>query len=136
MTNHRYVYFSDKEVEGLDPEFVAKLDLARKFAGIPFVITSGLRTAEQNQSIIGAVADSAHLKGLAVDLAVSDSRSLCKMIEGALTCGIHRIGIYFSSGDSPLPIHLHLDDDPEKDAEVMWLKREGSGQMPTLTKTV
>lgn len=130
--NQRYVYFTDEEVQGLVPEFIAKLDLARKVAGIPFVITSGFRSPEKNQSVVGAVSDSAHLKGLAVDLAVSDSRSLCKMIEGALSSGIHRIGVYFSAGDSPTPMHLHLDDDPEKDAEVIWLKREGTGQMPTL----
>ncbi len=124
MDDKRWTYFTDEEVSGLVPEFVAKLDMARKVAGVPFVITSGLRTPEKNQSVIGAVPDSAHLKGLAVDLAVSDSRSLCKMIEGAFSAHIQRIGIYFSAGDSPSPMHLHLDDDPDKDTEVVWLKRE------------
>ncbi len=125
--NQRWNYFTEEEVAGLVSEFVAKLDLARKVAEVPFVIASGLRTPEKNQSVVGAVPDSAHLKGLAVDLALSDDGQLCKVIEGALSAGIHRIGIYFDRSEpKPRPTHVHLDDDPDKPAEVMWLKREGT----------
>lgn len=125
--NQRWTYFTDEEVRGLNEEFVAKLDLARKMAGIPFVITSGLRTPETNQSVVGAMPDSSHLVGLAVDLRVSDDPALFKVIMAAMSCGIHRIGVYFDrTAPQPRPTHVHLDDDRTKPPEVIWLKQEGT----------
>lgn len=123
----KWTYFSDEEVKGLNEDFVAKLDMARKIAGIPFVITSGLRTSEKNQSVIGSVPDSAHLKGLAVDLRVSSSQEVAKILDAASAVGIVRRGVYVNS--SFQPIHVHLDDDPEKLAKtgsVVFIKKEGS----------
>ena len=40
-TMNKWKYFSEKEVQGLESEFVAKLEKARHEAGIPFIITSG-----------------------------------------------------------------------------------------------
>lgn len=123
----RWTYFSEAEVKGLHSEFVAKLDLARKVAGVPFIIASGFRTPENNKSVIGAVPDSAHLKGVAVDLVVKDDSALSRVIEGAFSAGIDRIGIYFDRSEpQPRPTHVHLDDDTEKVHPTMWLKREGT----------
>lgn len=123
----KWNYFSDEEVEGLQNEFIAKLDMARQIAGVPFIITSGFRSSEKNQSVIGAVPNSAHLKGLAVDLQVIDDRSLFKIIKGSMESGINRFGIYFRSGATQyVPVHVHMDIDDTKPPEVIWLKQEGA----------
>lgn len=108
----RWTYFKESEVEGLDPEFVAKLDLARSKAGIPFVITSGKRSQENN-SAIGGVGDSSHLRGLAVDLRCSSSPDRYKMILALLSVGIKRIGIYDK--------HCHVDADLTLPQDVIWI---------------
>lgn len=119
-----YKYFKPEEVEGLNEEFVAKLDQARHLAGIPFVIASGLRTPEKNQSVVGAVPNSAHLKGLAVDLAASNSHDVSLIVHAAKTVGITRIGIYVNRDFEP--VHIHLDVDPDKVTEVIFVKQEGA----------
>ena len=61
-----YKYFKEKEIVGLNTGLVEMLDKAREIAGIPFIITSGVRTPKQNEDA-GGVNDSSHRKGLAVD---------------------------------------------------------------------
>lgn len=128
--NGRYTHFTDAEVEGLDPEFVAKLDLATAKTAeislekrrIPFVITSGFRTAETNQSLGGAVSNSAHLKGLAVDLHVETSHDIWVMVAALNTVGINRVGVYVDANCQP--VHLHCDVDPDKVPQVLFIKIE------------
>lgn len=114
--------FTDAEVEGLQNDFVSKLDQARDIAGIPFIITSGYRSPEKNQSVIGAVPDSSHTKGLAVDLRVRSSREAALIIDAAKAAGISRRGIYVDSYWNPR--HIHIDDDPEKVQDVLFVKLE------------
>jgi uncharacterized protein YcbK (DUF882 family) len=118
----KYRYFKDSEVEGLVHDFVKKLDDARGMAGIPFVITSGKRTKAKNASVIGAVANSAHLKGLAVDLRVRSTREVALILDACYEAGIKRRGIYVN--EFMHPIHLHVDDDSEKVSPVIFIKRE------------
>lgn len=118
----KWVYFTDQEVEGLNYEFVARLDKARGIAGIPFIITSGFRLPEKNKSIIGAVADSSHLKGLAVDLRVRTSHESALIIDAAKAVGIDRRGIYVDSYWNPR--HIHLDCDTENIGNVIFIKQE------------
>jgi uncharacterized protein YcbK (DUF882 family) len=120
----KFRYFTAQEVEGLNEEFVALLDQARHRAQTAFVITSGLRTPEKNQSVVGAVADSAHLKGLAVDIRVRTSKEVCLIVEAALHVGITRIGIYIDKNFQPR--HLHLDVDPDKPEAVIFVKQEAN----------
>jgi zinc D-Ala-D-Ala carboxypeptidase len=108
----KYLYFSDSEVEGLNDGFMQKLEQAREKAGIPFIITSGLRTPEKNQSLPNAVSDSSHLTGHAVDLAVGESSIRYRVLTSLLAVGFNRIGIYEK--------HLHVDDDATKDPNVIW----------------
>ncbi len=105
----RYKHFSEKEVEGLKPFFVSRLDVAREWAGVPFVITSGKRDAENNPG----VEDSAHLKGLAVDLRCQDSVNRYRILAGLFRAGFYRIGCY--------SLHIHVDADDEKPQRVVWL---------------
>lgn len=104
-------YFKDHEVSGLDPVFTYRLDVARNKAGVPFVITSGFRSPEQN-SLIGGSPNSSHLKGLAVDLNVVDSLHRFYVVKGLIETGFNRIGIYDR--------HVHVDVDPDKPQDVIW----------------
>ncbi len=108
----KYKYFSEKEIKGLKPELVKMLDVARGLAGVPFKITSGFRTKEENEKLKGSVEDSAHLVGLAVDLACPDSSYRFKMIKGLLDAGFTRIGV----GKN----FLHIDCDTTKAGCLMW----------------
>lgn len=120
-----YTYFTDEEVKGLDAEFCSKLDLARKFSGIPFQITSGLRTLAENERTPGAAKDSVHLSGKAVDLRVGNSHEVYLIVAAGLSVGITRFGIYTDAEGTPT--HVHLDDakDDLHVSEVIWIKREG-----------
>ena len=111
-------YFKPEEVEGLDNEFIAKLEKARHLSGVPFVITSGKRNSDGNATV-GGVQDSAHLSGRAVDLRSQDSRTHFKIVEGAILAGIRRIGVYRNQEGSPS--HIHLDDSVDLPQEVLWL---------------
>ena len=95
-----------------DPLLVEMLDEARQFAGIPFVITSGLRTQERN-SEVGGAPTSAHLTGHAVDIRCPTSRHRHKILEAALMVGFRRVGI--GRG------FVHLDTDSAKAQDIIWL---------------
>lgn len=107
-------FFKDEEVAGLDKELCAMLDWARGRSGVPFVITCGLRTPTQNDKV-GGVQDSAHLRGLGVDLACTDSTARFKIVQALLLAGFKRIGIYTDG-------HIHADRDPSLPQDVMWMK--------------
>lgn len=108
----KYRWFSEKEAEGLSPDLMAMADMARAKAGIPFIITSGLRTAEENKKAGGAD-DSAHLTGEAFDLRCSDSVSRFKMVKALLESGFLRIGIYEK--------HIHADVSRTLPFGVFWV---------------
>lgn len=120
-----YKYFKAEEVVGLDQEFIAKLDRARGIAEIPFVITSGFRTPDENVALVatGAVPDSAHLQGLAVDLRVKNSREVFLILSACFSVGINRFGIYVGPDD--VPTHVHLDVATDRVPEVIYVKHEG-----------
>jgi uncharacterized protein YcbK (DUF882 family) len=110
MSNYRY--FTLEELAGLDKELCAMLDLARGKAGIPFVISCGTRTPEQNACLAESVKDSAHLTGNAVDLACDDSVSRFAMVKALLDVGFTRIGIYSA--------HIHADNSKTLPQNVCW----------------
>lgn len=100
-----YKYFKDSEVIGLIPDFVKKLDIARSYAGVPFVITSGYRTPEHNRAV-GGVEKSQHTKGIAVDIAcnIKDTQTVNKIIWGLGKANIAFIEVCNK--------HIHADDRP------------------------
>lgn len=112
-------YFEEKEFtcEGeivfdkMNNSLLQKLDNARGFAGIPFKITSSFRSADHNRKI-GGKPNSAHTRGLAVDLACSDSRSRKIILDSLLRVGFNRIGI---AND-----FIHVDCDKSLPQDVIW----------------
>lgn len=105
-------YFTDAETYKLDQRLIDKLDRARGLAGIPFVITSGYRTPDENATD-GGVSDSAHLVGLAADLRCQDGQSRYKMVAALLDAGFFRIGVETK--------HIHVDIDETKPQKVIFL---------------
>jgi len=92
--------------------FVAVLDGIRQACGFPFLITSGFRTWRHNQSVGGKV-NSAHTRGWAADISMTNSHWRFLLVKTALERGIRRVEI----GSN----WVHLDMDPELPQEVMFL---------------
>ena len=124
-------YFSkeaDPLIEGLEGSILRLIDDARGKAGVPFRITSGRRSPDSNSGQKDSVKNSAHLTGRAVDLDCRDSHRLWCMIFGLMNVGARRIGVYVTRcEDNPnrlIPRHIHVDDDPDKPQEVLFLQME------------
>ncbi len=101
-----------KEIEkNMDTDFLEKLDEAREFAGIPFIINSAFRTPEKNEAV-GGKPNSSHLKGLAVDIRSTDSRTRFLVLNALIHVGFTRIGV--------ADTFIHVDYDFEKDQQVIW----------------
>jgi len=99
-------YFSNEEAKGLVPDLMYKLDRARGLYGFPFIITSGFRTPEENQRVHG-VPNSAHLKGMAADIRMSqDPLFRMKMAWALGKGGFVRVFVYTR--------HAHVDVDYSK----------------------
>ena len=113
-------YFKLKEFDSPDKpgsgsnmneELLHMLDAARKIYGRSMHITSGFRTESHNEKV-GGVKSSSHLKGLAADIACSESRYRFEMIKALLEVGFKRIGV---SGT-----FIHVDIDKNKSQNVIW----------------
>ncbi len=93
------------------------LDDAREFAKIPFVITSGYRCQKHHDDLTSrgyhTAKTSAHLKGLAVDIKCSDSKSRAIILDALGYVGFKRFGVAKS--------FIHTDIDSDKPSPVMWL---------------
>ena len=98
--------------DDMNDGFLTRLDDARHFAGVPFVIASSIRYDEYNARV-GGVADSAHCKGMAVDIEATNSRTRHRIITGLLQAGFNRIGIGLT--------YVHVDADQTKPSGVMWV---------------
>lgn len=107
----KYRNFKEKEVVGLVINFVMLLDDARDLAKVPFIITSGFRDPAGNAEA-GGVNNSAHLRGLAVDLKCTNSGTRYLIINSLLKTGFHRIGVYSD--------HIHVDMDATLPKNMIW----------------
>lgn len=79
-----------------------RLDVAREIAGVPFVIKSGYRCPQHNAAV-GGVANSAHTRGLAADIACTAATKNI-IVKGLIKAGFKRIGL---GGN-----FVHADIDP------------------------
>ena len=102
-------YFRNIE-ENMDANFINKLDEAREYAGIPFVINSAHRSLTHPLSIKNPT--SSHIKGLAVDISVKDSRQRFLILDSLIAVGFTRIGI--------AETFIHVDSDFDKSQNVIW----------------
>ena len=95
----------------MSQEILSMLDAARKIYGKPMRITSGFRTKTHNKKV-GGVESSSHLKGLAADIACSESRNRFDMIKALLEVGFKRLGVAGT--------FIHVDIDKDKSQNVIW----------------
>lgn len=96
----------------MNEEFLQMLVEARRNASTAFKITSGYRTPNHNKSV-GGVLNSSHIKGMAADIACSDSRKRSLIVNSLLEAGFTRIGIANS--------FIHVDNDKDKSQNVIWV---------------
>lgn len=99
-------------IQIMDEEFISKLDRARTYADVPFVITSGYRCLDHNKAVGGSCASS-HLRGLAADISAHDGHSKYAILAGLIKAGITRIGLGRD--------FIHADVDPDKIPYILWL---------------
>jgi zinc D-Ala-D-Ala carboxypeptidase len=115
--NIKLKYFKDDEFKckcgcGFDITFPFKmaLDMAREEAGVPFVINSGARCIKHNEKVGGAK-NSAHLRGLAVDIKndwndeIATTKRLMALSNICRNFQVMRIGINKRLGF----IHIDID---------------------------
>lgn len=114
-------YFTENErscpccgIDGVKPDFLAKLNLARQVSDIPYRINSMFRCSKHNTKV-GGVIDSSHVKGLGVDIATGNSIIRFKVIRGLYLAGFKRIIPHEKKK------FIHVDDDPAKPKEVFIL---------------
>ena len=115
LTNFKISEFDSPDLVGSGEEmkanFLTKLQTARTMAGYPFTINSGYRTKEHNKKV-GGTPNSSHLKGLACDIAISNSSERSTILLALLATGFTRVGI----GSN----FIHVDLDLSKPQHVIW----------------
>jgi len=116
MLNFELYEFDSPDEKGsgsyMQPSTLQMLNDARAIAGIPFKINSGFRTKSHN-AYVGGKEKSSHLYGYAVDIHCTNSRGRAIIIDALRKAGFTRFGI----GNT----FIHTDNDPDKDANVVWL---------------
>ena len=95
----------------MSDEIVHMLDAARKIYGKPMKINSGYRTISHNKKV-GGVSSSSHIKGLAADIACSNSVDRFKMLSALKQVGFKRICVAGA--------FIHVDIDKDKTQNVIW----------------
>jgi len=96
----------------MDSLFLVKIMKVQNIVGWDLHINSGYRTHFHNRRV-GGVNNSAHKKGLAVDIKATTNEQRFKIIKAAIQVGIPRIGIHKR--------FIHLDTDTTKKEEIIWL---------------
>lgn len=113
-------YFNESEfirctpscsINDMDIEFMDLLDRLREKAEIPLIINCAYRSKEWDISK-GRSGNSAHTKGLAVDIRCYDSTNRYRIIKAAIELGITRIGI----GNG----FIHIDNDKSLPQNIIW----------------
>ncbi len=98
--------------EAISQELIKKIQEIEEATGVDYIFTSGYRCVMCNTAAKGSK-NSAHLRGLAVDISCNYSRSRWELITKASLLGIRRIGI--------AKTFVHLDIDISLPQDVMWL---------------
>lgn len=97
----------------VDDKLMNMLTKARELAGIPFPVTSWYRCVNHNKKV-GGSPTSSHMKGLAVDIAFTDSHDLGLKVKSLYAAGFNRVGINYDSK------FVHVDIDEAKAKDVLF----------------
>lgn len=115
----------------MDPILLGWLNRARDVSGIPYIITSGFRTPEEN-TIAGGVKTSSHLTGEAVDIACPTSATRWKILRGIFFAGLPKHILdqikEYEEENGPVSMQrigigntfIHVDTDVNKPQQVVW----------------
>lgn len=101
----------DKDISKLSPYLKDKLLALSDMCAFPLILTSAYRPKDYEVSK-GRSGSSSHCKGLAVDIACTESLKRLELLKYALELGFNRIGIGRDF------IHLDVDFDKPK---CVWL---------------
>ena len=101
----------------IDMNLLHALQVVRNIIEIPIKISSGYRCVDHNKAV-GGSDNSSHLRGLACDIAISNSSEAFILMRGIIICNrFKRIGYgKMNSGE----LVLHVDIDSTKAQEVLW----------------
>ena len=120
--------FDSPDVKGsgknMDIKFLRFIDELRKRCKFPFVVTSGYRTPEYHKSLADRYhtsPTSAHLKGLAADIVMTDSKKRARFVYEAMNLCSElslpfRVGLAGKSKGN----FAHIDIDETKKSPKIW----------------
>lgn len=97
-------------IDDMDKGFMDRLETARAYSSVPFVITSAFRSREYELSHSRS-GSSSHCKGLAVDIRCYSDQWRFIIIQSLLRAGFRRIGVYET--------FIHVDCDSSK-LQSIW----------------
>ena len=96
----------------IDLGLVDMLEKLRVSLNRPIAISSGVRCLKYNGTLKGSVSDSAHVVGLAVDIAVGDGSERLEVFSALQKLGFKRFGV--------AKTFIHVDIDKTKPQNVLW----------------
>ena len=119
-----FKYFTELELrctccqkDGINLEFMEKIENLREALSFPFIVTSGYRCPEHPIEAVKASVG-AHTTGRAIDISVRGEEAY-RLIKGDLNIGFKGIGVN-QKGDSRF---VHIDDiqnSPERPRPWVW----------------
>ena len=119
-----FKYFTELELrcshcnkEGMNIDFMEKIEALRERMGFPFIVTSGYRCS-QHPIEIEKYTVGAHVTGRAIDVSVYGENAY-KLLRGALKAGFTGIGVNQKGGAR----FIHIDDiekSPERRRPWVW----------------
>lgn len=95
----------------LNVQLIQRLEGVQSVLKSPLVITSGFRTHAEDLAI-GSSGNSAHVRGLAVDIRCKTSQDRYQIVEALFMFGFKRIGIEVD--------HIHADIDKSLPLGVLF----------------
>lgn len=108
----KWKHYTDEESAGVSDDVMGRVDMAMDLCGFKAIMTCGYRSPSHN-SAIGGAPNSAHCKGLAVDLAAPLGQFEREKLIWALgVVGFKRIEL--------CPRHIHVDTDGSKPTPCCW----------------
>ncbi|ATB68875.1 hypothetical protein SJPD1_1056 [Sulfurospirillum diekertiae] len=101
-------------LNNINDDVVYMLDTARQWANIPFKINCGCRCKKHNKDV-GGVTDSAHTKGLAVDISTPSDSVRFSIVSALLKVGFKRVLLYDT--------FIHCDMDLSKPNPILIIMK-------------